>query len=71
LLILRSAAVAVGFFLNGICLHSLRYSHPKDLNWFGPKLTVRSCEFAYNNKRGAKKGPAYSKAKAALVMDDE
>jgi hypothetical protein len=24
-----------------------------------------------NNKRGAKKGSAYSKAKAALVMDDK
>ncbi len=36
-----------------------------------PKFSIRSCEFAYNNKRGAKKGSAYSKAKAALVMDDE
>ncbi len=36
-----------------------------------PKFSVRSCEFAYNNKRGAKKGSAYSKAKAALVMVDE
>ena len=34
-------------------------------------LELRSCEFAYNNKGGAKKGPAYSKAKAALLMDDE
>jgi hypothetical protein len=35
------------------------------------QFTIRSGEFAYNNKRGAKKGSAYSKAKAALVMDDE
>ncbi len=34
-------------------------------------LLIKSCEFAYNNKRGAKKSSAYSKAKAALVMDDE
>ena len=60
-----------GFLKNGICLHSLGYSHLKDLNWFDPKFSVRSCEFAYNNKRGAKKGSAYSKAKAALVMDVE
>jgi len=57
------------FLKNGICLHSLGYL--KDLNWFGRKFSARSCEFAYNNKRGAKKGSAYSKAKAALVMDDE
>ena len=68
----KKVSVAVGFFLkNGICLHSLGYSHLKDLNWFGPKFSARSCEFAYINERGAKKGSAYSKAKAALVMDDE
>jgi hypothetical protein len=37
----------------------------------GPKFTVRFCEVAYNNKRVAKKGYAYSKIKAALVMDDK
>ena len=46
---------------NGICLHSLGYSHLKDLNWFGQKFTVRSREFAYNNKRGAKKAPLIQK----------
>ena len=52
-----------------ICLHSLGYSHLKDLNWFGPKFTTRSCEFAYNNKRGSKKGSKYKKATSALMMD--
>jgi len=58
-----------GFLKNAICLHSLGYSHLKDLNWFGPKFTTRSCEFAYNNKRGAKKGSKYKKATSALMMD--
>ena len=70
LLILRSVVVAVGGFKkNAICLHSLGYSHLKDLNWFGPKFTTRSCEFAYNNKRGSKKGSKYKKATSALMMD--
>jgi hypothetical protein len=59
------------FLKNGIGLHSLGYSHLKDLNWFGPKFTVRSFEVAYNNKSVAKKGSAHSKTKAALVMDDK
>ena len=58
-----------GFLKNAICLHSLGYSHLKDFNWFGPKFTTRSCEFAYNNKRGAKKGSKYKKATSALMMD--
>jgi len=29
------------FLKNGIGLHSSGYSHLKDLNWFGPKFTVR------------------------------
>ena len=36
---------------------------------FGPKFTTRSCEFAYNNKRGSKKGSKYKKATSALMMD--
>jgi len=59
------------FLKNGIGLHSLGYSHLKDLNWFGPKFTLRSFEVAYNNKSVAKKGSAHSKTKAALVMDDK
>jgi hypothetical protein len=49
----------------------LAQSTLKDLIWFCPKFTTRSCEFAYNNKKGAKKGSAYAKVKSVLLIDGE
>ena len=43
----------------------------KNLEWFGPQYDKRSNEFVYKNKKGAKKGSRYKKARSALEYDDE
>ena len=48
-----------GFLKQAICLHSLAFSHLKNLEWFGQKYTQLSNEFAYRNNRGRILGIKY------------
>ena len=60
-----------GFLKHAICLHSLAFSHLKNLEWFGQKYTTKSDEFVFRNKNGRPKGRRYKKSLSALNFDED
>ena len=59
------------FLKKAICIHSLAYSHLKDLNWFGTAYSNRSNEFCYRTKKGRSKGHRYKKSTQSLMIESD
>ena len=59
------------FLKKAICIHSLAYSHLKDLNWFGTAYSNRSNEFCYRTKKGRSKGHRYKKSTQSLMFESD